>query len=561
MAGHHFYSRERSIPAGFYMERVLGYLPTGGGIGTMPLYRFYNGDVGDHYYNTSPTVPPGYVSEGTEGFVLVVGAPLTPKDATPLFRFFHPGSGDHYMSTSATVPAGYVADGGVGAIYPAPVGGRVPLLQFYNVDAGKHFYSLDATLPPGYVFEGIAAYVLPSAAGLGSMQLHRFYNPDGVDHYYSTDATVPSGYVDEGTEGYVVRLADPALVPEGMTMLYRFFAAGHGDHYMSTSPTPPAGYAADGTVGYVFASAGSDREPLYQFYEFEDDSDGFLSGIVEGVRDVADWAIHAVDTVVGVVDQVSGWVLGPIGYLVEVVLDIPVVGRFVRWLRSVVFEATNRVVGLVDFVLTWLGFELRKKMRVCIIIQTDQGQPVVARAVVQRALDYAYGVFDRCRITLVPVGDDFIRFDAAPEGGRTLDVATDGESASRDLGRTGADINLLMRRNGFTGLGHAMVGYGVPIWVIAVRSFNTSGTVGTSLGPLTDYVLVQFSGDPTASTMAHEIGHSCGLLHADSDLAKYFAMSSDDPNNLMKPAFPRGTGELTKAQRAYVRSSRHVSFF
>jgi len=89
-----------------------------------------------------------------------------------------------------------------------------------------------------------------------------------------------------------------------------------------------------------------------------------------------------------------------------------------------------------------------------------------------------------------------------------------------------------------------------------VRSF--AGTYdGCSLGPLTDYVLVEFTGAATdtaagqpansSSILPHEMGHACNLWHV-------------SPSNLMQPDNPRATN-LSWWQIALIRASRHVTYF
>jgi hypothetical protein len=104
--------------------------------------------------------------------------------------------------------------------------------------------------------------------------------------------------------------------------------------------------------------------------------------------------------------------------------------------------------------------------------------------------------------------------------------------------------------------GRRFIGYGAPVIAFAVRSFK-DGNEGCSLGPLQDYVTVDFS--KPASVLAHELGHACGLLHdEDWPLSTY---QSGGMITLMKKYSNDRPASLTRAQKAWVRASRHVSFF
>ena len=93
-------------------------------------------------------------------------------------------------------------------------------------------------------------------------------------------------------------------------------------------------------------------------------------------------------------------------------------------------------------------------------------------------------------------------------------------------------------------------GYGAPICAFAVKRFAPD-RAGWSPGPLTDWVLVDFSAD--GSTLAHELGHACNLWHI------------VDVNNLMNetatPSTPGQRRSLTGWQIAMLRASRHVTYF
>jgi hypothetical protein len=87
-----------------------------------------------------------------------------------------------------------------------------------------------------------------------------------------------------------------------------------------------------------------------------------------------------------------------------------------------------------------------------------------------------------------------------------------------------------------------------PITVFIVR--DITGKIGCSLGPLTDYVTLSIKGVASESTLAHELGHCCGLLHRD-----------DEQDNLMYPDKSRTNNKITGWQKYVVRTSRHCTFW
>ena len=224
----------------------------------------------------------------------------------------------------------------------------------------------------------------------------------------------------------------------------------------------------------------------------------------------------------------------------------------------------GQVVGLLAAVLVsgprlvteWAALAGRRGslrvLRVCVVVQRDEhGVPVAEAGDVQDALAWASGVFrTQAGVCLVPEGwapgeelgvpaDDprFVTVADEISGPPTLDVTCTVRSWLADLGASGKGFRQLVRAAG----GRGLPGYGTPVWVLAVRSF-TSRHLGCSLGPLTDHVTVRFAGERT--TLAHELGHACGLWHT-------------RPGTLMDRRSSRSP-RLASWQAWMVRASRHV---
>jgi hypothetical protein len=59
----------------------MGFLAKAQIQGTLPVYRFYNGNTLSHYYGTNPAPPSGYLFEAIIGYIFSSQQPNT----TPLY--------------------------------------------------------------------------------------------------------------------------------------------------------------------------------------------------------------------------------------------------------------------------------------------------------------------------------------------------------------------------------------------------------------------------------------------------------------------------------------------
>lgn len=210
---------------------------------------------------------------------------------------------------------------------------------------------------------------------------------------------------------------------------------------------------------------------------------------------------------------------------------------------SVVKEAANRVVGVPDMILTFAGSRRRKKLRlrVC-ILRDEEGNPVATPADVEPALAEARRVLALYGIEVLPAEEPLVRTLEDPAPRQALDSACAEGSWQADFGPGGA----FFRRHAARNTVGAITGSGAPITAFLVR--DVLGRAGCSLGPLVDYVTVDMGAlkGRTLRVLAHELGHACGLPHADDD------------ENLM---LPKRMGErLASWQVTLLRGSRHVTY-
>ncbi|MGH8868747.1 MAG: hypothetical protein ACRDYU_12190 [Actinomycetes bacterium] len=226
------------------------------------------------------------------------------------------------------------------------------------------------------------------------------------------------------------------------------------------------------------------------------------------------------------------------------------VGQVVGLLVAIVVGLPRLVTGIVALA----GRQgTDRVLRLRVVVQRDEaGAPVADLSDAQEAVAWAQECFrTQAGIRVVPVGwqrgdpldvpADDPRFCAAadaPAGPPTLDVTCTTRAWRADLAAAGVGFRHAIRGQG----GRTLPAYGAPVWAFAVRGFGTRH-LGCSLGPLTDYVTVRFSGEPT--TLAHELGHACGLWHTGA-------------NTLMHPK-PSRTNALAAWQVWLVRASRHTT--
>ncbi|MBK6777396.1 MAG: hypothetical protein IPG74_16680 [Flavobacteriales bacterium] len=89
-----------------------------------------------------------------------------------------------------------------------------------------------------------------------------------------------------------------------------------------------------------------------------------------------------------------------------------------------------------------------------------------------------------------------------------------------------------------------------PVTVFVVHSVTSNGDSwrGASFGLTADYVVMTPTGMNDDTTLTHELGHACTLMHRKKKV------------NLMNHSHTRGTS-ITSWQKWWFRLSRHVNFW
>lgn len=227
----------------------------------------------------------------------------------------------------------------------------------------------------------------------------------------------------------------------------------------------------------------------------------------------------------------------------------------VKTVKAVVKAVVEYVIiKPLKFLTSWIP--VSKKMRIQVfILRTEAGVPLLdnepALQQLQSAVNYATDVFKRrFNIKLQQYGKPIIQTLPKPAPAAALDVNCDGGAFKNEVGEAGTYFE-----KNLAGWNIIPISLTFPISVFIVR--DIAGKVGCSLGALTDYVTLSVDGTRTimvsevsvSSTLAHELGHCCGLQHR------------SDTKNLMYQSRNSRGDNITYWQKYVVRSSRHCTFF
>jgi hypothetical protein len=266
-------------------------------------------------------------------------------------------------------------------------------------------------------------------------------------------------------------------------------------------------------------------------------------------------------------------ILNAIALIIQFFFAIPILGRILNAIWNIILTIVNFVVGIVDTIAGLLGIRPEKHLYLVVMNQKDEnGNPIASDADMLASIALTIQAYrDDANVRVLPfkefdyttpaskeeqASDDYIVNLSSNSTAETLDVDCGLSDFTANLGFAGSQFQNMMNLSSFWTNWQRLIGYGAPIFAFSVRSFSGSSD-GCSMGPLTDYVLVEFTGAATdtvtgqpansSSILPHEMGHACNLWHV-------------DPANLMQPDNPRATN-LSWWQIALVRASRHVTYF
>ncbi|RDY59379.1 hypothetical protein [Flagellimonas nanhaiensis] len=275
--------------------------------------------------------------------------------------------------------------------------------------------------------------------------------------------------------------------------------------------------------------------------------------------------VTVVTYVVLVIELIIGTVISFVGFVLEVIFSIPFLGRLIREILSIVQEIIYRFIGLLDALGYLVGIRPEKKLRLCVIILSDEGGPVADEAMVLEEVQAAADIFrEQANVRVIPCSlfnaknpfqddvaadDGYIHINTTISRDELLDLQCGAGAWGEDLGFKGTDLNMMMSRLCFCGNARRLLGYGSPVTVFVVRSIDGSSSTGCSLGPLADYVTVVGTETTDKTTIAHEVGHACGLWHVGTLRNLMYEFDSNDRR------------EMSTFQEMNFRNSRHVTYF
>jgi len=259
------------------------------------------------------------------------------------------------------------------------------------------------------------------------------------------------------------------------------------------------------------------------------------------------WVVVTVGKwVARVVCEVVNLVLDIIGFIVELILSIPIIGGIIRTILNWLTEIVWRIVGLIDFIGSLVGIRPRKKMYLGAVVPSVGGTPIVPDADIQRQIDAAVDFYDRtCNINVIFTGICHTDIQP-PDGGLT--VACDAGGFFSDWWLAGSYFEFASAICKFTDSFRRVIGLGAEIIVFVVQDVTPAGTNGCSFGSTHNYVVVEARPTDQAFVAAHEIGHACWLPH------------DGDPANLMASITPTTNPVLTDVQISLVRWSKHCVY-
>ena len=239
-------------------------------------------------------------------------------------------------------------------------------------------------------------------------------------------------------------------------------------------------------------------------------------------------------------------VLDVIGFIVELILSIPIIGGIIRTILNWVTEIIWRIVGLVDFVASLAGIRPRKKMYFGVVVPSVNGVPIVPDPDIQRQVDAAVDFYDRtCNINLIFTGICHTNI-SPPDAGLT--VGCDAGGFFNDWWLAGSYFEFAAATCKFTDTFRRVIGLGAEIIVFIVQDVTPSNTNGCSFASTHNYVVIEAKPTDQAFVAAHEMGHACWLPH------------DGDPANLMNGITPTANPTLTNVQIALVRWSKHCVY-
>jgi hypothetical protein len=223
-----------------------------------------------------------------------------------------------------------------------------------------------------------------------------------------------------------------------------------------------------------------------------------------------------------------------------------IVKGIVRDLLRVVLEIIHRVINIVGALV---AYNKEKKLRVHIVILHEPGQmPLITEQEAQASFMRASAILkDRFNVRVYGFGKPYLTTlkEESPHSALNVECGFFGYF-KQEYGEAG---NFFASHLAGWNVTPVTFMYPVTVFVVAHVTHDGKEWRGCSWWIASDYIVLTPTAMNDDTTLAHEIGHSCGLRHDGYKI-----------DNLMNHSFTRGTS-VTGWQKFVFRTSRHVNFY
>jgi hypothetical protein len=171
--------------------------------------------------------------------------------------------------------------------------------------------------------------------------------------------------------------------------------------------------------------------------------------------------------------------------------------------------AYSSSIGLPDLLFGFLIWPPKKLKYHVFILSTDKG-PLIDPANLEPSIEYFTQTFkERLNVNVDSYGKPGIEVITTPAPTAALDIGCGVDLLGNEFGDAGEWFAQYI-----AGWNAIPISLTFPVTIFIVRSVQSGDKIGCSLGPLADYVVVDYDmGVSTGNTLAHEVGHACNLWH------------------------------------------------
>jgi len=183
--------------------------PTTSSTGIRRFTCIHCGEIQDR---TIPVEPHTHIYSGSDDRCSLCGAKRSSEETVPMYRLYNPNTGEHFYTGSLAewedlVSAGWQYEG---IAWNAPAKSGTPVYRLFNPNTGDHHYTMSTReredlVNVGWQYEGVAW----NSAGIDRVRMYRLYNPNALcgSHHYTgsqeeRDHLVSLGWIYEGIGWY-----------------------------------------------------------------------------------------------------------------------------------------------------------------------------------------------------------------------------------------------------------------------------------------------------------------------------------------------------------------------